>query len=375
LAATYLAGAVDADGRFVYRINLNPDIEPAKAYNILRHAGAMYAMAQYQARYPTAPVRAALLRAAAFLQREHIAPLPKRPKVSAAWSEPIDQGLREAKLGGAGLALVALSAAHELEPGSTKLERLRSLARFVAYMQRPSGRYFSKFIPAEGGRWEQWTSLYYPGEAALGMVMLYEHDPQLKWLRTAARSLGYLATKRRRQRRVPADHWALLAPRKLLERFDDLGPEPVVSRAQLIEHALQICQQILDEQDRSGHAPDSPLRGSPDPAGRTTPTATRVEGLTAALAFLPETQQPLRERLRMVVDEAALFLMRTQVTSGRYAGAIPRAAQQLKDEKPDSSFNRRATEVRIDYVQHALSAWLAVAKLKPQAQPGEAATR
>ena len=54
------------------------------------------------------------------------------------------------------------------------------------------------------------------------------------------------------------------------------------------------------------------------------------------------------------------FLLRSQITSGEYAGAIPRAIQPLPESHPrfNKAFNRRATEVRIDYVQHALSAML-----------------
>ncbi len=367
LAASYLAGAVQQDGRFVYRINLNPNVKPADAYNILRHAGAMYAMAQYQARYPSAQVRAALSRAADYLRRQHIAPLPGQPSLAAVWSDPVGDGLREAKLGGAGLALVALSSLRKLDASNAELDRMRSLARFVAYLQKPDGRYYSKLIPAKGGRWDRWTSLYYPGEAALGTIMLYEQDPQARWLRIAARTLAYLATERRGMRRVPADHWALLATERLLQhqrQLDSLGPERLVSREQLIEHALQICRQIIGEHEKTGHAAGSALAGSSDADGRTTPAATRLEGLMAALAFLPKAHESLRQQLRVVADAGVLFLMRTQVKAGKYAGGIPRAATQRTGEDASSSFNRRATEVRIDYVQHALSAWLAYADLQ-----------
>ena len=48
------------------------------------------------------------------------------------------------------------------------------------------------------------------------------------------------------------------------------------------------------------------------------------------------------------------------IPSGKYAGGIPRAIHPLPENHPrfDRSFNERATEVRIDYVQHALSAML-----------------
>jgi hypothetical protein len=66
----------------------------------------------------------------------------------------------------------------------------------------------------------------------------------------------------------------------------------------------------------------------------------------------------LTTRMRAAIEAGVGFLMRAQVTDGPHAGAVPRAIRRLDSEPPDSKFNRRATEVRIDYVQHALSAWM-----------------
>ena len=94
--------------------------------------------------------------------------------------------------------------------------------------------------------------------------------------------------------------------------------------------------------------------------GRTTPTAIRLEGLLAALDFLPADYSELRKQMIAAINEGLPFLLRSQIRSGEHAGGIPRAIQILPEEHPQfkKSFNRRATEVRIDYVQHALSAML-----------------
>ena len=47
LAATYLSEACGADGRFVYRAAPDPAVRLKPRYNLLRHAGAIYALAQY----------------------------------------------------------------------------------------------------------------------------------------------------------------------------------------------------------------------------------------------------------------------------------------------------------------------------------------
>jgi len=53
------------------------------------------------------------------------------------------------------------------------------------------------------------------------------------------------------------------------------------------------------------------------------------------------------------------FLLRAQITEGEFAGGFPRAIKLSPDWVDGAeSFNRRATEIRIDYVQHALSAMI-----------------
>ena len=64
-------------------------------------------------------------------------------------------------------------------PGTTPVEFLRRLGNFLLFMQNKDGGFYSKFIPEKGGRDDSWTSLYYPGEAALGLIMLSEKDPSL----------------------------------------------------------------------------------------------------------------------------------------------------------------------------------------------------
>ena len=95
----------------------------------------------------------------------------------------------------------------------------------------------------KGGRDDSWTSLYYPGEAALGLLMLYEKDPSLIWLQAAADSIAYLARMREGKKLVEADHWALLATAKLLPLYDRCRP-PLPKKA-IERHAAQICESIL----------------------------------------------------------------------------------------------------------------------------------
>ena len=94
--------------------------------------------------------------------------------------------------------------------------------------------------------------------------------------------------------------------------------------------------------------------------GRTTPTAIRMEGLLAVLDIIPDEKISMKKQIVISARESIGFLLRSLIQSGEYAGAIPRAIRPLPESHPrfTKSFNQRATEVRIDYVQHALSAML-----------------
>jgi hypothetical protein len=366
LAGDYLAGAGDERGRFEYRVNLDPRVKVRPRYNELRHAGAIYALAMRHRWEPHEPTRAAMLRAAAHLTGELVRPVSgpdEAGEMLAVWSPETDaeddhevsRGQPfEAKLGGAGLALVALASVERASPGTIPVEDLRRLGRFVLYLQKPDGSFHSKFVPSRGGRDDTWTSLFYPGEAALGLLMLHRLDPAPAWVQGASDAIGFLARSRRERAEVPADHWALLATAELLPVLDQC--DRPMDRALAIDHALQVCRSILDDVPR--HDADPHLAGCFTEDGRTTPTATRLEGLLAALTFLPPEQFVLREEIRAAVDAGVDFLMRAQVVEGPYAGGMPAAFARLAKRHPrySAAFNRTATEVRIDYVQHALSA-------------------
>ncbi len=358
-AARFLNESCQADGQFVYRINLDPDVEVAPKYNMLRHAGTMYSLAVYHSQYPNAETCGALERSGKFLLDRAIGTVSPWQEMLAVWSPPeltYSGETLQAKLGGAGLALTALISAENAGVPVATIEELRGLGRFLVYLQKEDGSFYSKYIPADGGRSDRWTSLYYPGEAALGLLYLYERDAQTRWLQAAADAIAHLARLREGQDVVEADHWALLATAKLLPVYEEC--EPPIPRDAVITHAKQICNSIIRE--RPTFPAWSPLKGGFAADGRTCPTATRLEGLLAARQILPQDDVVLREQIDELIVEGIDFLMRSQVTSREYVGAIPRAIKRLPSNHPlyHRDFNRRATEVRIDYVQHAMCAML-----------------
>ena len=342
LAAGYLERACGPDGKFAYKVDIGTGRESA-SYDIIRHAGAMYALALMNRSRPDRQAVEALLRAAAFLRQNYIGP-GVRPGQLVVWSKPIarrSHSRNYAELGGTGLGLVALAEARQADPKIVPIEDLQALGRFALFLQRDDGSFVSKYRP-ETGPVPYWESLYYPGEAALGFVALYETDHSREWLTAAGKALSYLARTRAGLTTLPADHWALIATARLLPYSDQIAS--TIRREELVRHAAQICNSMLREQFRGSAA--SGVDGAFDPTGLTAPAATRLEGLLAALEFLPTGE--LRDRIETAAGYGIGFLLRMQVGSGPHVGGMPGAF----------AAGAGASKIRIDYVQHALCAWL-----------------
>ena len=125
LSANYLHEICSQNGRFTYLINTNPKVIPHSAYNILRHAGTVYALAMFRQWSFDDSNNEAIIRAAHFILRETVAPVPGRVDLLAVGSDPdITDRQRPvaAKLGGTGLGLNIVRQLVNLMDGDTWVE-------------------------------------------------------------------------------------------------------------------------------------------------------------------------------------------------------------------------------------------------------------
>lgn len=351
-AAGYLKQVALPNGSFVYRINLNPEVEVKQKYNMLRHAGTLFALADYYHFSNDPEILPILSNGASFLQEVSIKPINDDESMLAVWTIPSICGRGvdfKAKLGGAGITLVALINIEHILPDTTPLETLKGLARFITYMQKEDGSFYSLYYPDIGPD-PSWTSLYYPGEAALGMLMLYEIDPQPKWLDCATKALLFLAKSRIGKKIVEADHWALLATQKLFELEKKMNLS-IPNRHLIFDHGIQVANSIILQ--RSPVEPETITSAS---------MGTNLEGLLAAYEFLPEGHD-LTNQIITFTERALSAVLACQVQDGPYKGAVIRASKEKSSNgltgealSKANKFNRRAKEVRIDYLQHPMSA-------------------
>lgn len=326
-AAASLTRRIGADGRFRYRIDASG--RDHAGYNVVRHAGALWILQDYHRRHPHPQLARDLDRASRWLEQCCLRELPRWP-LTALWSVP-EGAPDEAKLGAAGLALAAwngMAAQGLAHPPAPDMQRL---ARFIVYLQKPDGGFHSKH--RDGQRDDRWVSLYYPGEAALGLLAQYRRDRDPLWLDAAAMALEYLAATRAKSGAYVSDHWALIASAELASLEQHARPSLQV-------HARAVVALLLPAQTAAGDFGHQL---------RTAPSATRLEALAAAHQLLPPSD-PLRGKISLALMRGSQFLRTLQRQQEPLRGAMPRAAAMSPD--------RRRDELRIDDTQHALAVWL-----------------
>lgn len=346
LAIGYLSKSTKENGRFVYNANVDPDVKYGNIrYNALRHAGTLYSMYLCEKYLNNFTLKEKRYLASDYFIKRYVKEI--QPGMYAVVSDMKEEKLnsRQAKLGGAGLGLIGLS---NLYPeGKIDIKILRGLGDFIIYMQKPDGSFYSKYYVDTYEKDKIFISLYYPGEAALGLLYLNDVDPQKKWVKTAKKTLLYLAELRKDSgSKVPFDHWAMLATKKLFETPDNtLTPEEKVI---LQKHAEQMANSILYKQITDKK---DVFAGSFQDNVRPCSIGTIMEGLVAI--YYCTDDEVLKEKILNSLALGTEFLSRYQVKDGTMQGGIPTSAY-WRFKKDD----QKASVIRIDNVQHVLSAWI-----------------
>jgi len=358
-ARDYLVSKINKQGRFVYEYPPDGRID-ASRYNILRHSGTLYALGELHRFSPGPKVAQALMRGAAYLQADYVRPLANYPGAQAVFSKPGEETSRRkpprAKLGGAGLAMVGLNEARRLDERAVELSTLAGLATFVTIMQREDGGYHSRFTERDGFD-TSWNSLYYPGEAMLGLVRLYNLDGNERWLLSAARAAQYLVESREGQS-PPRDHWMMISGAELVPLMKKLSTPPI-SQDLVVEHLEKIARKIIGTQLRTW-LPNPTLEGAFSPDGGTSNAGTMVEGLLALERLWRATGRSggaLEDKVRRSARDGVKYLMRVQILEGDRRGGFPNGFGLPK--VVDEVAKTKQATVRIDNVQHALSALIA----------------
>jgi len=339
----YLTREVDPVGRFTYSYLPKTDEVP-DSYNILRHAGTLYSMLEL---YDVTRDGALLRSAQRALDDLAASALPCQlggeEQVCIVEED-------EVKLGGNALAAVALAKYIEVTGDRTRLSDLVAWGRTLQALQYPDGNFIHK-VTYPFGENSGFVSEYYPGEALLALVRIYGQDPDQGWLDTAEKGAQYLIKVRDADlvvEELTHDHWLLYALNELFRH----RPDPLY-----LDHAMRIAQAIVLAQNRDPEYPD--WLGSYYEPPRSTPTATRTEGLCAAYQLARDFETSLSaEDILEAMELGIAFQLQTQFR--------PESLLYVRDpQRSLGGFHYSLTNfrIRIDYVQHNISGLLCTAQV------------
>jgi hypothetical protein len=343
--ADYLVRILGPEGRYVYLYH--PVDERADTqYGWLRHAGTTYALLEAYGELRTASYLAEAERALSYLKAHLRNDADSHGKYALDTNDEEQQ-----KVGGAGLALLAFAEDAKVTGKRGELETMRDLARFILSAEYEDGHFRSnEDLARETGKKLKREPVYYPGEAVLGLMRLYAVDPQSAYLDGAKRGADWVVHVRDAsvsEDEQEHDHWMAYALNDLYR----VTPNP-----DYLDHANKIARAIRRRQHR-GVNPPAPDWPGTFYEGQTTPAATRVEAYDAVIALSRFAGVGERWILEPALEVACSMLGQQYDEDNDYWLANPAKARGGVRE---SLF---VHDVRIDYVQHAMSAWLHLARI------------
>lgn len=215
--STYLASQVGEDGRFDY--GWHPCFDrPIRAYNALRHASTVYAMLEAWEVTGESDLEQAIERALAFLTGELIETVAI-PDMAEEAAFLVDVG-DEIKLGGNAVAILALLKHHALTGCGRSLALAERLGSGILHMQDSRTGAFRHVLthPSLEVK-ERFRIIYYDGEAAFGLMRLYEATGDERWLNAVEKAFNHFIAQ---QHWKAHDHWLSYAVNELTRyRPDD----------------------------------------------------------------------------------------------------------------------------------------------------------
>jgi hypothetical protein len=245
-SADFLTRQVTPSGRWNY--GWYPCFDrPVPSYNALRHASAAYSLLEaWDLTRQEAHLEAAT-RAIDHLCRELV-----KPVAVQAGEKPVaylvDEG-DEIKLGGNGVAILAIAKRIELTGDPRHLERVRPLAEGLLRMQDAATGAFVHVLsyPSLAVKAAHRT-VYYDGEAAFGLLKAHELTGDVRYLEAVGRAVGHFIQA---QHWRSHDHWLAYAVNELtrhapLERYFCLGLKNVSRHLAFIRQRITTYPTLLE---------------------------------------------------------------------------------------------------------------------------------
>ncbi len=345
-STSYLHDCVKRNGRFIYEYLPKKD-KATNRYNILRHAGTIYAMLEA---FELLKQKSLLEKIKLAIEQliNHVKPMKLNGKQTAC---VVEKGF--VKLGANALTILVISKYCSIMNDKTYLFIAQQCAMWIEQTQEQSGEFSIHKQNYQNQQVEDFVSEYYPGEAIFALAKLYQIDHNDNWLKVVIKAIDFIIDIRDKAIKIHQlahDHWLLYG----LNECQLLQPNE-----KLVKHTWKICQAIIHAQSKSTSPPDQ--YGSFYQDLRSTPTAIRAEGLCAAYHCLINNGMSAEAaKVLQAIQDCICFQLQLQFQ-------MPLAMYLTNPEKIIGGFHKGLDDysIRIDYVQHNISSLIGLCRIFP----------
>ena len=200
-SSQFLARQVGPDGAFVYGYHPCFD-RTINAYNTLRHASSTYAMIEAWEVTRDEVLKSSIDRALSYLCNECIRTSKDTDGCEISF---VIEGGKEIKLGANAVAILALTKYADVTGSDQHHALLERLALGIRYMQnREDGSFVHVLEYPSLKIKEPFRTIYYEGEAAFGLMRLYNLTRDERWLEMVERAFDHFIAQNHWKHH---DHW------------------------------------------------------------------------------------------------------------------------------------------------------------------------
>ena len=308
------------DGRFFHLYDARRGTWDYAYYDIVDHCYAVITLLDLSAATGDKRFLDAATRAIGFLKKQfRVEKPPKGGTPSSGSGTPpfvyvvFDE---KAKLGAAGLAVVALDRYASLTGGVFQDEDMRLLGRFILHQQYDDGSFSHYYRYDRNVPYEDRVTNSFPGQALWGLAVLERRTGDETWRKAARKAAERLITRREQEMHwsePPADGWLAAALHVLDTPFAETSH---------LDYARRMADVVVKQQKVTNVGPDMVGSFEGDPEGSVEGTAIRTRLLGEVLSF---TVNPAEK------SDAYLRAMRRAVAFIRLNELRPNNAFYLSD--------------------------------------------
>ena len=209
-ASDFLINMVKEDGSFVYGIYPQFD-NIIDNYNILRHAGTVWSLICQYKLEPSNECKETIDKTVDYLMENIV----YRDAETAYVYEAKDD---EIKLGGSGIAIVALTEYMDVFQTDKYVDVCKALGNGIISLQNIESGEFYHILNGDFSNKEKYRTVYYDGEATFALCRLYGLTGDKRWLDAAELSVKHFIEADYTQYR---DHWVAYSMNEITKYIDN----------------------------------------------------------------------------------------------------------------------------------------------------------